>query len=134
MTKPYFPPDVTSMKREIANLQEKLASQREEIESAKHLFSQLYQVLGAHDANENVLDAVRAAADGKFGFSLLPYFPSNDTDALNDKLTKANERIEIYKGGISNAIDAIEREDDSSAHDAVAYLESALRLQKTEKE
>jgi hypothetical protein len=134
MTKPYFPPDVTSMKREIANLQDKLASQSSEIESAKNLFSQLYQVLGAHDANENVLDAVRAAADGKFDFNLLPYFPLNDTDALNNKLAKANERIEIYKGGISNAIDAIEREDDSSAHDAVTYLESALRLQKTEKE
>lgn len=89
------------MKRNIAKLEEELANQRGEIESAKHLFSQLYQVLGAHDANENVLDAVIAATDGKFDFSLLPYFPLNDTDALNDKLAKANERIDYLEKCIS---------------------------------
>ena len=48
----------------------------------------------------------------------------------SDQLAKANERVVIYKRGINKAIEAIEREDDSSAYDAISYLENALQLRK----
>ena len=50
--------------------------------------------------------------------------------SLNKQLAKANERVAIYKRGINKAIEAIEREDDSSAYDAISHLESALQLRK----
>ena len=46
------------------------------------------------------------------------------------ELAKANERVAIYKRGINKAIEAIEREDDSSAYDAISHLENALQLRK----
>jgi len=45
-------------------------------------------------------------------------------------IAKANERVAIYKRGINKAIEAIEREDDSSAYDAISHLENALQLRK----
>ena len=49
---------------------------------------------------------------------------------LRAQLAKANERVAIYKRGINKAIEAIEREDDSSAYDAISHLENALQLRK----
>ena len=48
----------------------------------------------------------------------------------DEQLAKANERVAIYKRGINKAIEAIEREDDSSAYDAISHLENALQLRK----
>lgn len=51
-------------------------------------------------------------------------------DSLTEQLANANERVAIYKRGINKAIEAIEREDDSSAYDAISHLENALQLRK----
>lgn len=66
---------------------------KEQLEKAKSLFAQFYQVLGAHDANENALDAALAASDGNFDFELCPYVAEVDVDDLQEQLAKANERV-----------------------------------------
>ena len=53
-----------------------------------------------------------------------------DLLCAKEDLAKANERVAIYKRGINKAIEAIEREDDSSAYDAISHLENALQLRK----
>lgn len=55
---------------------------------------------------------------------------SHEINHLAEQLAKANERVAIYKRGINKAIEAIEREDDSSAYDAISHLENALQLRK----
>ena len=95
MTKPDFTPDVHSMKMEISRLERQL-------ESAKNLFAQFYQVLGAHDANENVLDAALAASDGNFDFELCPYMAEVNVDDLQEQLAKANERVKELKKELVN--------------------------------
>jgi chromosome segregation ATPase len=70
-----------------------------QLESAKNLFAQFYQVLGAHDANENALDAALAASDGNFDFELCPYVAEVDVDGLQDD----NEQLRIKLSGAEAA-------------------------------
>lgn len=53
-----------------------------------------------------------------------------DLLCVKEELAKANERVAIYNRGINKAIEALEREDDSSAYDAISYLENVLQLRK----
>ena len=66
----------------------------------------------------------------KLGMNPKEYDLYKENIELAKQLAKANERVAIYKRGINKAIEAIEREDDSSAYDAISHLESALQLRK----
>lgn len=70
-----------------------------QLAKAKNLFAQFYQVLGAHNANENALDAALAASDGNFDFELCPYVAEVDVDGLRDE----NEQLRIKLSGAEAA-------------------------------
>ncbi len=125
MSKPYFLPDKYSMSVKIDKLEKQLAKANERIAELEKQF----ETQMTNDFVTITDQAKRITDLEKYNLDL-----ANESHNKSCAIDRANESIAIYKGGISNAIDAIEREDDSSAHDAVTYLESALRLQKTEKE
>ena len=132
MSKPYFLPDKYSMSVKIDKLEKQLAKANERIAELEKQF----ETQMTNDFVTITDQAKRITDLEKYNLDLAneSHNKSCAIDRANESIDRANESIAIYKGGISNAIDAIEREDDSSAHDAVTYLESALRLQKTEKE
>jgi len=125
VSKPYFLPDKYSMSVKIDKLEKQLAKANERIAELEKQF----ETQMTNDFVTITDQAKRITDLEKYNLDL-----ANESHNKSCAIDRANESIAIYKGGISNAIDAIEREDDSSAHDAVTYLESALRLQKTEKE
>ena len=91
----------------INNAIEMLGELDSQLESAKNLFAQFYQVLGAHDANENALDAALAASDGNFDFELRPYVAEVDVDGLKEQLAKANERVKELEAHANRIADAL---------------------------
>ena len=108
---------------------------RTQLAKAKDLFAQFYQVLGAHDANENALDAALAASDGNFDFELCPYMAEVNADDLQEQLAKASEEIENLnlafierKALCRQAFDANEKlsKELAKANESVKYLEGKL--------